>query len=164
MDETTASVLAQVMATLRRDIKESGGAAPNSSHVPVFDRNIDYVAKVRHQSEILHQMQSLHEDHSADYLVVFKRVMQSQKRLKSKIAKNEERLSRKREEKLNRKELERFQSIHSLQLNYFQTPTQINGGHVLSLLQPYAAAVPLPDLHSAPRANIVKFETDVQTE
>jgi len=51
-------------------------------------------------------MQGLHEDHSADYLNMLKELIRSQKRLKSKIAQNEERLLlRKREEKLNAKEL-----------------------------------------------------------
>ena len=75
-------------------------------NVPVFDKSVDYVDKVREQMEVLQKVQSLHEDHAVDYLSMFKQVVRSQKRLRTKIAQNEERLLlRKREEKLSRKEL-----------------------------------------------------------
>ena len=82
-------------------------------NVPVFDKSVDYVDKVREQMEVLQKVQSLHEDHAVDYLSMFKQVVRSQKRLKTKIAQNEERLlQRKREEKLSRKELQKMISLH----------------------------------------------------
>lgn len=55
---------------------------------------------------MLETVQNHHESHADDYLCLFKDVMRSQKRLRSKIAENEERLLiRKRDEKLSRKEL-----------------------------------------------------------
>ena len=75
-------------------------------NVPVFEKSVDYVEKVREQMDVLQKVQSLHEDHAVDYLSMFKQVVRSQKRLRTKIAQNEERLLlRKREEKLSRKEL-----------------------------------------------------------
>ena len=63
--------------------------------------------------EVLQKVQSLHEDHAVDYLSMFKQVVRSQKRLRTKIAQNEERLlQRKREEKLSRKELQKMISLH----------------------------------------------------
>ena len=54
--------------------------------VPVFDKSVDYIAKVKEQTQMLMMVQSLHEDHSIDYINLFKRVVRSQKRLQSKIA------------------------------------------------------------------------------
>ena len=51
-------------------------------------------------------MQSLHEDHSVDYLNMLNEFVRSQRRLRNKIFQNEEKLLlRKREEKFNNKEL-----------------------------------------------------------
>ena len=54
--------------------------------VPVFDKSVDYVAKVKEQTQLLQSIQGLHEDHSVDFLSMMKEVLHSQRRLKSKIA------------------------------------------------------------------------------
>lgn len=81
--------------------------------VPVFDKSIDYFAKVREQSTLLKQMQGLHEDHSVDFLSMLKESVRAQKRLKTQIEQNEELLvRRKRDEKLNHKELQKMIKLH----------------------------------------------------
>ena len=62
---------------------------------------------------LLKKMQGLHEDHSVDFLSMLKESVRAEKRLKAKVAQNEEFLIRKkREEKLNRKELQKMISLH----------------------------------------------------
>lgn len=83
--------------------------------VPVFDKSVDYVGRVREQTGLLHKVQGLHEDHSADYLYMLKELLRSQKRLKMTVAQNEEcLLLRKREEKLNHKELKKLMELQAI--------------------------------------------------
>ena len=60
---------------------ESAKSVATKSDVPVFDKSVDYIAKVREQTQMLEMVQALHEDHSVDYINLFKRVVRSQKRL-----------------------------------------------------------------------------------
>ena len=81
--ETTDPILAGVLATLKNDCVGASESTTCATkfEVPVFDKSIDYVAKVKEQSGVLLQLQHLLEDHSEDYLAMFKEVVRSQKRL-----------------------------------------------------------------------------------
>ena len=61
-------------------------ASTTKFDVPVFDKSVDYVTKVKEQSMLLKKMQSLHEDHSVDFLSMLKESVRAEKRLKTKIA------------------------------------------------------------------------------
>ena len=68
LGETTERVLQQVTAILRSEQPGEESKWPwkglGAEHVPVFDKRVDYVAKVREQSEVLAMVQTLHETHA----------------------------------------------------------------------------------------------------
>ena len=49
----------------------------SGSNVPVFDKSVDYLAKVQEQSALLREMQGLHEDHSVDFLSLLKELLRT---------------------------------------------------------------------------------------
>ena len=54
-----------------------GIISSSASNVPVFDKSVDYLAKVREQSALLREMQGLHEDHSVDFLGLLKELLRT---------------------------------------------------------------------------------------
>ena len=76
--EVTDSIMQQATSVLKKEHRSEAicaGTDTNSKqfdYVPVFDKSIDYFAKVREQSTLLKQMQGLHEDHSVDFLSMLK--------------------------------------------------------------------------------------------
>ena len=43
--------------------------------MPAYDPSIDYMKKIDEQSDVLQKVESLYEDHSADYLNMLKDVV-----------------------------------------------------------------------------------------
>ena len=72
--ETTEPILAGILSSLRNDCMGTGESTTCATklEVHVFDKSIDYVAKEKEQSGVLLQLQHLLEDHSEDYLAMFK--------------------------------------------------------------------------------------------
>ena len=63
-----------------------------SNSLPVFDKSVDYVAKVEEQGRLLNLVQALHEESSQEYLSMFRQVVRQQKRLTKIVAQNGEKL------------------------------------------------------------------------
>ena len=72
--------MVQATTILKNESKNQadlGESATVKFDVPVFDKSVDYVAKVKEQTMLLKKVQGLHEDHSVDFLSMLKEFLRS---------------------------------------------------------------------------------------
>lgn len=86
--------------------------------MPLFDPKINYLAKVKTESENIAKAQSLFESTSVEYLDTLSRIVMTQSILSNQIKLNKDKLlQRKREEKLCQKEIIQMAKIHDFDVS-----------------------------------------------
>ena len=84
MAYTTDALMEELMAMLKNEQSQSHDSQDknneSSNHakqfkMPAYDPSIDYIKKIGEQSDVLQKVESLYEDHSADYLNMLKDVV-----------------------------------------------------------------------------------------